>query len=251
MIRAIAGFELHRRVHAISTYIYFLLFAALACLIMAAGAGGIEGASVSFGGGGKVLANSPFVLANLTMLLSLFGLLVTAAVMGGTAYRDFECRINPLIFTSHVGKTAYLGGRFLAAAVVLIFIFSGIGTGLWVGTLMPGLDHARLGANHWTAYLAPYLSMVIPNVIIMGTLFFSVAVLSRRILPVYMISVLLLAAYLIAGTISNKIEHKFLASLVDPFGMTAFGHLTEYWTIVEKNTRIPELTGEKSPRPKN
>ncbi|HLK64031.1 MAG TPA: M1 family aminopeptidase [Bryobacteraceae bacterium] len=243
MIRAVAIFEIDRRVRAISTYVYFLLFAPLACLIMAATAGGIEGASVSFGGGGKVLANSPFTLANLTIGLSLFGLLVTAAVMGSAVYGDFECRIDPLIFTSRAGKTAYLAGRFLAASAVLILVFSGIGTGLWLGTLMPGLDHVRLGANHWTAYVAPYLSVVIPNVVILGALFFSVAVLSRRILPVYMISVLLLAAYLIAGTITHKIEHKFLAALVDPFGMTAFGYLTEYWTIVEKNTRVPGLEG--------
>jgi hypothetical protein len=240
---AIAGFELRRRARAISTYVYLLLFGGLACLIMAAGAGGIAGASVNFGGGGKVMVNSPYAVANLTMLLSLFGLLVISAVMGRAAQQDFEHRIDPLIFTTRTGKTAYLGGRFLAAAITLSCVFAGIGLGLWIGTLMPGLDRARLGPNHWASYLDPYLLLVIPNVIILGALFFSVAALSRRILPVYMISVLLLAGYLIAGTVSQKIEHRFLASLVDPFGGHAFDYLTEYWTIAEKNTRVPALEG--------
>ena len=243
MTGAVVGFELRCRARAISTYVYFFLFAGLGCLIMAAGAGGIEGASVSFGGGGKVMVNSPYAIANLTGLLSLFGFLVISAVMGRAAYRDFECRIDPLIFTSRLGKAAYLGGRFVAAAAVLVFVFAGIGIGLWVGTLMPGLDRARLGANHVGAYLAPYWSIVIPNVFILGALFFSVAALSRRILPVYMIGVVTLAGYLVASTISRKIEHKFLASMVDPFGSTALDFLTEYWTIAEKNTRVPELTG--------
>jgi hypothetical protein len=243
VIGAIAGFEIRRRMRAISTYVYFLLFGALGGLIMAAGAGGIEGANVSFGGGGKVLVNSPYAIANLTNLLGLFGLLVIAAVMGRAAYQDFECRMDPLVFTSQVSKAAYLGGRFLAAAATLVFIFAGIGIGLWVGTLMPGLDHARLGPNHFASYAAPYLTLIVPNVMILGALFFAVAVLLRRILPVYMMSVLLLAGYLIAGTISRKIEHKFMASLVDPFGSSAFGFLTEYWTIAEKNLRVPVLEG--------
>ena len=47
--------------------------------------------------------------------------------------------------------------------------------------------------------MQPYLITVIPNVLIMGALFFSMAALSRRILPVYMTSVILLMGYIAAS----------------------------------------------------
>jgi ABC-type transport system involved in multi-copper enzyme maturation permease subunit len=114
---------------------------------------------------------------------------------------------------------------------------------MWLVTLMPFIDKTRVGPNHLWWYLQPYLVMVIPNVLVTGALFFSLAALTRRILPVYMTSVILLVGYLIATTLSAKIEEKLIAALLDPFGQIAMSRVTEYWTIAEKNTRIVGLTG--------
>jgi ABC-2 type transport system permease protein len=239
---AILRFDLGRHLSAISTWVYFAVLGALAYFFMAASTGAFEGVSISFGGG-KVLSNSPFALTGMISLLSYFGLLIISAIMGKAAFQDFEAHTHSFFFTSPISKASYLGGRFLAAMMVLVVIFSGVALGLWLVTIMPFIDKARIGQNHLWWYVQPYLVMVIPNIAITGALFFSLAALTRRILPVYMASVILLVGYLIATTLGAKIEEKLLAALLDPFGQIAMDRVTEYWTIAEKNTRIVGLAG--------
>jgi ABC-2 type transport system permease protein len=242
MLMAIARFDLRQHFRAISTYIYFLLLGAIGFLLMVTAAGAFQSAAVAMGGG-KVLVNSPYGLAEFISLLSYFGMLVISAITGRAAFQDFDYQMHSFFFTAPISKTAYLGGRFLAAMVILVAIFSSIAIGLALGTVMPFIDKVRVGPNHFAAYAQPYLVMVIPNMLIMGALFFSMAALSRRILPVYMTSVILLIGYMIAMSVSNKLEDKFIAALLDPFGQIAMGRVTEYWTVSEKNSRLVGLEG--------
>jgi ABC-2 type transport system permease protein len=243
MIFKIIRFDLARYFRSISTYVYFLVLAAVAFLLMVTAGGAFQGASVSVGGGGKVLANSPFTLAALISALSYYGLLIVSAIAGKAAFQDFENQTHSFFFTAPIGKAAYLGGRFLASILILLPIFSGIAMGLALGTAMPFVDHTLFGPNHVAAYIRPYLVSVIPNLFITGALFFSLAALTRKILPVYMTSVILLIGYLIAAGLSSRIEDKFIAALLDPFGTIAMDRVTEYWTVSEKNTRMIGLEG--------
>ncbi len=242
MLISIARFDLAQYFRAISTYIYFLLLGAIGFLFMVTAAGAFQSAAVVMGGG-KVLVNSPFGLSEFISLLSYFGMLVISAITGRAAFQDFDCQMHSFFFTAPISKTDYLGGRFLASMVILVAIFSSIAIGLALGTVMPFIDKVRVGPNHFAAYVQPYLVMVIPNMLIMGALFFSMAALSRRILPVYMTSVILLIGYMIAMSVSNKLEDKFIAALLDPFGQIAMGRVTEYWTVSEKNSRLVGLEG--------
>src|SRR5260370_13622582 len=92
-------------------------------------------------------------------------------------------------------------------------------------------EKLKIGPNHLWSYVQPYLVSVIPNMLVMGALFFSLAALTRRILPVYMTSVILLIGYLIALSLTTKIEQKFIAALLDPFGQVAMDRVTENWTV--------------------
>lgn len=239
---AIVRFDLARHLRAISTYIYFLILLGIAFLLMITAGGAFQSASVAMGGG-KVFVNSPYSLAQFTSLLSYFGLLIISAITGRAAFQDFECNTHSFFFTMPVRKSSYLGGRFLGALFILLAIFTGLAIGLSIATKMPFLDKVRIGPNHFWAYVQPFLVSVLPNIFVMGALFFSMAALTRRIAPVYMTSVILLVGYLIATSISAKLEDKFVAALLDPFGSLAMGRVTEYWTIAEKNTRLVTLEG--------
>jgi ABC-2 type transport system permease protein len=243
MMLALVRFDLARHLRGVSTYIYFAILFAIAFLLMIAAGGAFDSASVVLGGGGKVMVNSPYTLQAFVSILSYFGLLIISAITGRAAFQDFDHRTHSFFFTSPITKASYLGGRFLASMLILIAIFSSVTLGLWLGTLMPFVDKARFGPNHLRAYLEPYAVSVIPNMLVMGALFFSMAALSRRILPVYMTSVILLIGYLIASTLGSKIEEKYIAALLDPFGQIAMDRVTEYWTVSEKNTRMLGLEG--------
>ncbi len=240
----IALFEIRKRLRQISTYVYFLMFFAIAFLVVIAAGGAFTGANVVVGGsGGKTFVNSPLVLAMLIGVVSYFGIIVMAAIMGQAVYQDFHFGTYSLFFTAPISKLTYLGGRFLGSFVVLALVFSSLALGCWLGSLAPWVDQDLFGPNRWAAYWRPYCLIVLPNMIFIGAAFFSLAALLRRILPVYVASVIFLIGYLIAGTLSDDLENKYLAALVDPFGLQAMGYVTEYWTVAERNERLLPLEG--------
>ncbi|MES1265142.1 MAG: hypothetical protein ABUU24_05750, partial [Variovorax sp.] len=175
----IASFEFRSRLKLISTWVYFLVFFALVMLWMAAAGGLFEGANVSFGSG-KVAINSPYALAATTSVLGMFGTVVMAAIMGRAVQQDFEYRTSTFFFAAPIGKAQYLGGRFLGALGVVLLVFTSIALGAWCATFLPGMDATRIGANRLAAYALPLATMLLPNALLIGGLFFSLAALTRR-----------------------------------------------------------------------
>jgi len=240
--RTIAGFEFRTRVRRLSTWVYFAIFAALAMLWTAAAGGAISGAIVSFGSG-KVWINSPYAIAQTVAFLGMAALTVVAAVMGRAVQQDFEYRVEPFFFAAPIDKIDYLAGRYIGAALVLVVILTSIPLGVAAGLLVPGIDPDRVGPGRLLAYIAPYATVLLPNVVVLGGLFFCIAALTRRMLPVYVASILLLVGYLAARGLLRDLDNKTLAAMIDPFGVTANSRLTEYWSIDERNHRLIPLEG--------
>ena len=238
----IAGFEFRSRLKLISTWVYFLVFFSLALLWIAAAGGLFKDANISFGSG-KVAVNSPFALVQTVAVLGMFGITVMAAIMGRAVQQDVEYRTQSFFFTAPIGKLEYLGGRFVGALGVLLVVFASLGLGAFLATLLPGMDAERLGPNRWAAYLSPYASVLLPNALVIGAVFFSLAAATKKMLPVYVGSVLVLIGWLIALQLIRDADNRVLAALVDPFGSRAVSVLTEYWTISERNLRLVPLEG--------
>ncbi|MFE8605081.1 M1 family aminopeptidase [Archangium violaceum] len=234
---SIALFELRQRLKLLSTWVYFGVFFALAFLALNATGGAFKTIMVG-GSGGKVLANSPYMLSSLLTLLGFSGVIVTGGVMGQSVYQDFAHGTHTLFFTAPISRARYLLGRFLGAFLTLVIIFSSIGLGARFGAAMPWLEASLIGPTVPGSYLRPYLGSILPNLFFTGALFFGMAALTRRILPVYVASVVLLVGYLVGGRLLNEFDTKWIAALVDPFGMNAVRLLTEYWTPAEKNTLL-------------
>ena len=239
---AIASFEFRSRLKLLSTWVYFAVFFALAMLWMAAAGGLFKDAAVSFGSG-KVYVNSPYGLAQTISVLGLFGTTVMAAIMGRAVQQDFEYRTQSFFFTAPIGKLQYLGGRFIGALGVVCVVFASIALGACCATLLPGMDAERLGPNRLAAYLAPLAIVLLPNALLIGGAFFSLAASTRKMLPVYVGSVLVLIGWLLARQLVADLDNKTLAALIDPFGSRAMSGVTEYWSIAERNTRLIPLEG--------
>ncbi len=238
----IARFEIATRLKRVSTWVYFAVFFALAMLWTAAAGGVIPHAVISFGSG-KVWVNSPYAIAQTVSYLGMFGLTVIAAIMGRAVQQDFEYRVEHFFFSAPIQKWEYLSGRFAGAIAVLLIILSSIALGGMAGVLLPGLDPDRIGPVRPLAYVLPYFTVVLPNLLVLGGLFFCLAALTRRMLPVYIGSVLCLIGFLASQGLLRDMTNKSLASLLDPFGVVATSQLTAYWSISERNTRMLPLEG--------
>ena len=243
MVFRIASFEFLWRLRRISTYVYLLVFFGLSCLFVLASGGAVANVSVDFGTGGRVLVNSPFALNLIIMFVSLLGLVVSAALAGQATFQDVDSNSTAFFYTAPITKLDYLGGRFLGSLAVQFVIFSGVGVGAWVATHTPWLDPVRLGPQNLFAYLQPFLTLVIPNLILTSAVFFALAALGRRMLPVYAGSVVLLIGYFIATQLQSDLTTSKLAALVDPFGGNAVAYLTQYWTPFQRNTQLIPFQG--------
>lgn len=239
---AIAAFELRTRLKRLSTWVYFAVFFAAAMLWTAAAGGAISSANIVFGSG-KIWINSPFAISQTVGFLGLFGLTVIAALCGRAVQQDFEYRTESFFFAAPITKAQYLGGRFLGAVVVLLVVFTSIAVGIFAGTLLPNIDPDRLGPTRLAAFVTPYLTVLLPNLLALGGIFFCVAALTRRMLPVYIGSVVCLVGFLAGQGLLRDMENKRLAAWLDPLGSLATSRVTEYWTIAERNTRLVPFEG--------
>jgi ABC-2 type transport system permease protein len=242
MLSAIARFEIRNRLFSLSTWVYIGIFFIGALLFTATDAGLFSG-SLGVAGSAKILVNSPHNLMRNITGIGIFGLTIMATVMGRAVQTDFEHRTLHFFFTSPITKFEYLGGRFLGAFTVVALIFASIGLGIFLATLLPGIDPARVGKNHLLHYLWPYLLILLPNAFLIGGVFFMAAALTRKMLPVYVGSAVLLLGYLIGRTYFSEFDNRNLAAWIDPFGGTAISRVVEYWTIAERNEQLVPLEG--------
>ncbi len=231
-------FELRFRLKSLSTYVYFLLWLAFSFFCVASESFGPVG-----GSNGKVLLNGAYANTVNDIYACLFGLIVMAAIFGTSILRDFQRDTYQILFTKPISKFAYLGGRWAGSFVTTLFAFSGLLLGTWLGTLAPWADQTRIGPNHLWFYLQPFLTIVVVQIFFLGSLFFAVAALTRRIFIVYLQGVALFMVYLVGITVffgTRSLEH-FWSGILDPAGAMVLNAVTRYWSVFEKNTLMLPL----------
>ena len=238
---SIARFELRGRVRQVSTWLIFFAFIALAMLWTAAAGGVFKDTVVAFGT--RVLIDGPRQVALTVAFLGCPAVVVMAAIMGRAVQQDFKHGMHHFFFSAPISKAAYVFGRFLGAWALLAFLFAAIPLGAWLGSLLPGVDADRIGGASVQAYVLPWLLTLLPNLFIFGAIFYMLAALTRRMLPVYVASIVLMVGYTIAPSLARDFDYKTLAALIDPFATTSLLRLTEYWPTAERNARPVLLEG--------
>jgi len=244
MFKEIFLFEIKYRIKRPATWIYFGIFFALSFLAINVMGGLLTDIVQVSGAGGKVNANSPYNLNGLIQGMGLYGILIISAIVGNPVFRDFEHDTHALFYTKPITKLGYLGGRFFGSVTIAILVLTSIALGIFIGSLMPYLDREKFGAFNLIAYVQPYLLFIIPNTIFAGAIFFTLATLTRKILSVYIGSVLFLVLYGVASTLTRDLDNETMAAFLDPLGGSALRGVTKYWTTVEKNTLLVPLTGK-------
>jgi ABC-2 type transport system permease protein len=218
-----------------TTYLYFAVLFVLAAYAMASDAVQSDVGAVS--------RNAPAIVAQILIGLTIVGQVITTAVVGAAILRDVQYKAHELLFTTRVTRLGYLGGRFTGALLAMLAIYTALPLGAFVGTLMPWLDRDTLQAFHLSTYTRPFFLLVIPNIVFVSALMFAVGALTRNLFAIYTQGIVLLAGYAVSQIILVSLDHLQLAGMVDPFGDTALGLATRYWTITERNTRAFTLSG--------
>ena len=225
-LREVFRYELEHRVRSPSTWIYGVILFLVAMWMFLATADG-----------GSAQVNAPVRIVGGSVLVGMFGMLVTAALFGDAAVRDVEAGMDPLIFTSSVRKSDYLAGRFLAALSVNAVLLLAIPLGFMAATRLSA-SFEIVGPFRIGAYVQSLVLMLLPNLFVVGAILFTIGALARQIVPVYLCTIGLFFGFIIALNFAAKIGNPILATLIDPSGIGAVQDVSRYWTESEQNTRL-------------
>jgi len=209
---------------------------------------GISATDVSLGGGvGNVFKNSPYTITQLTLSMIIFGLLGATAFFNKAALKDYDNMFNEIIFTTQLTKRGYFFGRFLAALVLSTIPFLGVLIGVLLGSIYGPLfgwtQADQFGDFHFLAYVNSYFIFVLPNMFIVGSIIFALAMKWKKTSVSFIGVLAIIVVYLVAQTLTSDLDNETLGALVDSFGGRAYRNFTKYYTAVERNSITPSLVG--------
>lgn len=243
MFREIFLFDLKHNFRKPQTYVFFGVFFLLTLFIGLALAGVFDVAT----GDTNILFNSASAVAGIIVglndgILGLVNSVILVAVMATGIQKDYEYNTHPLYYTKPIHKAGYFFGRFFSAFVTALFVFLGQIAGYYIGCLA-GAGKAMMGPFELMNFLQPFLLFSVPNILLLGVIFFSVTTFTRSTLASYLFCVLLMVIRSLTSTITADIDNKEVAALWEPFGAQALGYVTQYWTPADQNTRSIPLEG--------
>ncbi|MGD9402840.1 MAG: M1 family aminopeptidase [bacterium] len=187
--------------------------------------------------------NAPIVTVWVLTFMSLLGLFAITAFVSSSALRDFERNTHMLFFSRPIGRFDYLAGRFAGAMAISIILMLVTAAGMILGHFMPWQDPESVGPFVLGPYGYAMAVLVLPNLLILGGIFFAVAILSRRLLVGYICVVAFLVLQDVAETVAHNFENTSLAGLIEPMGIAAMDVATRYWTISEYAGDLPPVAG--------
>ena len=233
--------EIKRGLTSPMVYIFFFLMALLT-------GAAISSDSVTIGGAiGNINKNSPYVITQFVITLSLIALLIAAAFFNNAALRDHNYNFNEIMFSLPVSKSGYFFGRFFGALLLstlpLLGIYLGVAVGSVLGPLAGWVDAEKFGPFPWSTLVNSYLLFVVPNMFISGAIIFFLSHKFKSTVVSFVGVLGIIIAYSASGTLLSDLDNEQLGALLDIFGVGAFSVYTKYWTPAEQNTLAPPFEG--------
>lgn len=199
--------------------------------------------SLRVGWGGYVVRNSPYTVAFNTVIMSVFAIFIVTAFVSNVLLRDDETRFSPILQATSLSKADYFFGRFLGAFGTCCLVFLGVPLGEMAAAAMPWLDPATVGPFRLETYLHAYFVLGLPTLFILGACLFALATVTRSMLATYVAAIVFLMGYFLSQRFLNRPDMLALAGLLDPYGLSAFKGITQYWSPAERNLRLAPVTG--------
>ena len=204
---------------------------------------GVVSPNVQFGSAGGANLNSPFVIAQVHVVMALLGVLVGTAFLNSAALRDHEFRMAEIVYSTRITKFSYLLARFFGAFLVIYLAYLATTIGFALAATMPWLDQELIGPFVFSHYAYAALVIGLPALFANLAIVYTVAVFTRDQRIAYAAIIGLLVLYQVAAAVLGQLEYRSLAALVDPSGAGALSDVMRYWTVFERNTNLVPIAG--------
>lgn len=236
MFSKIAVFEFRYQFRSWGSFAYFAIFFLLSFFATVSN-------DVQIGSIGNINKNSPAAIAQILTVMTFFGMLIVATTLSNGVLRDISSKMDGIIFSTPLKKFHYLFGRFSGGFLAALFIYASVPLGILFGSFMPWADAERFGPTNLWFYLQPFLVFATPNLLLCGSLFFTVATLTRSLMLTWASVIGFLVLFAVSQAVLSNPDLRDIAALADPFAFTGLGEITRYWTAFESNTQVIPLAG--------
>ncbi len=230
-------FELKYRLRRPATYIYIFLMFVIPLLLS------VFEKSIT-----AQFTNSPNAIVGILGGMSIISLFFYAAIMGVAVYRDEEHKTAQTYFTFPISEKNYILGRFFGSftIVTIMNIAAVIGAmiGFGIGDFLNRPEYGTYTSFNFSAYALPFLYLLVFNSFFIGSLFFCLMTFFKRMSILYLGGIVILILTVASGQLLSNLDTEWLSVYVDPFGETAYGYITKYWTVDELNHSQLSLSGK-------
>ena len=227
----VLGFELRLQCRSPLFVGLCLLFFAIHLLTMAqAGINIVDNELIDY--------NSPSVIFRIEAMLNVFGLLPALIFVVSAATRDQALITTEFFYVTPVDRLGFLLGRLAGGTVCALLVALAGSLGMYAGTFMPWLTPERIAAFAWQPYVASYLLLVVPNLLVFSVFSFAVATFTRSAALSFAVAlVMVVFALFFNGLVS--VDSPDWLSMFDPFGALALQRAGRYWSLAELNRLQP------------
>lgn len=228
----IAIFELKYILASLPFSITAIMFFGLGFLLTAN-----AGEFLSFSGGEVVLANSPFTISHMLIRLSMLSAFIAPTLIANSILKDSEYQFDAILFSTPINEKDYLHGRFIASFIGFSLCFLAAPVGMYLGAYWPWADQSLLGENQASIYGLVYLSILLPSLLVVSFVTFSVAAMTRSLMFSYIAAILLLGLFFVASFSQT------LPVDLDPFMLDRYLEQTQFLTSSELNHQLAPIKG--------
>ena len=225
-----------------SFYVMLLVFFALGALTASA-------ANFPFPG---VHRNSPYIISYIIALFSQISIFSVTILAAQVLLREQDANFQQVLYSTPVKKNELLVSRFLIITGIAALLFFFLVIGLMAGhSLLSNKEDT--GVFSFWYYMQPFLLFGLPNTVLCAGAICLAGWLSKNKLMIYLSGLLIYVLYIVVSIFSNSplmataspvsSESMAVAARIEPFGLAALFEQTKYWTPVDRNTRLIELSG--------
>ena len=209
--------------------------------------------------GSNVNLNSPFLITIGLLGMSVLAVFFIPSFVANAIAKDKDNNFDPILYSAPVSKQAYLLGRFIGAFVAIMLViagaplgmflseslltldFSGTGMGVQLAGLGLLLDPDAFGPTGMVDYFAIYFVYLIPLMLSLSLIIFSVAIVFNGPIYSYLAIIGLLMLFMSGRGMGE--DGRALQALLDPFMLDAFIEQSQYWTSSERNISHVSYSG--------
>ncbi|HEY0160395.1 MAG TPA: M1 family aminopeptidase [Thermoanaerobaculia bacterium] len=199
--------------------------------------------SFELGSEGGLLENATYATLRNHMTVSMIFMFVTTSFVANAVIRDDETGFGPIVRSTRISKADYVFGRYLGAFAVAATCMLLVPIAISLGALMPWADPADIGPIRLADYLFAYFVIALPNLFVHSAVLFALATITRSMMATYLGVVVFACGFFMLQDAFRRPQADMALALAEPFGSRALREATRYWTVAERNTTLPELSG--------